>query len=64
MSMRGTKGSHKQDLITMIKIEILKGNIKKASEICDYGKTKYKTGFSPKDFGRYTREVEEMIKAE
>lgn len=50
----------KQQLITMIKIEILNGNIKRAIDLCEIGKKKYKTGFSPKDFGRYTREVTEM----
>ena len=50
--MNKTHGSRKRDIEMLVKIEIARGNIKRAIEICE----RYK--ISSKDFGRLVREVE------
>lgn len=50
--MNRTRCSRKRDIEMFIKIAILKGDIKKAIELCE----QYK--ISSKDFGRLVREVE------
>ena len=50
--MNKTHGSRKQDIETFIKVEILKGNIKRAIDICE------RHGISSRRFGKIVREVE------
>lgn len=50
--MNKTHGSRKQDIEIYIKMEILKGNIKKAIDICE------KYNVSSKRFGQLVKEVE------
>lgn len=50
--MNKTHGSRKRDIEMLIKVEILKGNIKRAVDLCE------RYGISSKDFGRLVREVE------
>lgn len=50
--MNKTHGSRKQDIEMFIKVEIARGNIKRAIELCE----RYR--ISAKDFGRLVREVE------
>ena len=50
--MNKTHGSRKQDVEMFIKVEISRGNIKRAIEVCE------RYGISAKDFGRLAREVE------
>ncbi len=52
--MNKTHGSRKRDIEMFVKIEIVKGNIKRAIEICE------KYGLSSKDFGRLVREIESI----
>lgn len=50
--MNKTHGSRKHDIEMLVKVEIARGSIKRAIEICE----RYK--ISSKDFGRLVREVE------
>lgn len=50
--MNKTHGSRKQDIEMIIKVEIVRGNIKRAIDLCE------RYGISIKDFGRLVREVE------
>lgn len=50
--MNKTHGSRKRDIEMFVKIEIARGNIKRAIDICE----RYK--ISSKDFGRLVREVD------
>lgn len=52
--MNKTHGSRKRDIEMFVKIEIVKGNIKRAIDICE------KYGLSSKDFGRLVREIESI----
>lgn len=52
--MNKTHGSRKRDIEMFVKVEIFKGNIKKAIELCE------KYGISSKDFGRLVRQVEQV----
>lgn len=51
LKMNKTHGSRKRDIEMFIKVEILRGNIKRAIELCE----QYK--ISSKDFGHLVREV-------
>lgn len=52
--MNKTHGSRKQDVEMFIKVEILRGNIKRAIDLCE------RYNVSSKDFGRLVREVESI----
>lgn len=52
--MNKTHGSRKQDIKMYIKIEIAKGDIKKAITLCE------RYGISSKDFGRLVQEIEQV----
>lgn len=52
--MNKTHGSRKRDIEMFVKIAILKGNIKRAIDLCE------KYGITSKDFGRLVREVEQV----
>ena len=52
--MNKTHGSRKRDIEMFVKIEIAKGNIKRAIDLCEM------YGISSKDFGRLVREVEQV----
>ena len=49
--MNKTHGSRKQDIEMFIKVEILKGDIKRAIDICE------RYGISSSRFGKLVREV-------
>ena len=51
------RGSRKQDLITMLKLALLKGDMEKARRVCDVGAKEFKMGFTAKDFEKYLQEV-------
>ncbi|MBO7731005.1 MAG: hypothetical protein J6S67_00580 [Methanobrevibacter sp.] len=51
--MNKTHGSRKRDIEMFIKIELFKGNIKRAVDIAE------RYNISPKEFGELTREVEQ-----
>ena len=52
--MNKTRGSRKRDIEMFVKIEIARGNIKKAIDICERHK------ISSKDFARLIREIENV----
>ena len=52
--MNKTHSSRKQDVEMFIKVEILRGNIKRAIDLCE------RYGISSKDFGRLVHEVESI----
>lgn len=52
--MNKTHGSRKRDIEMFIKVEILKGNVKRAVDLCE------RYGVSSKDFGRLVREVDRI----
>lgn len=52
--MNKTHGSRKRDIEMLVKIEIARGNIKRAIDICERHK------ISTKDFGRLVREVDSI----
>ena len=52
--MNKTHGSRKRDIEMFVKIEIARGNIKRAIDLCE----RYK--ISSEDFGRLVREVESV----
>ena len=52
--MNKTHGSRKRDVEMFVKVEILRGNIKKAIDICE------KYSLSLKDFVRLVREVDSI----
>lgn len=52
--MNKTHGSRKLDIEMFIKVELLKGNIKKAIDIAE------RYHITPKDFGKLTREIEQV----
>lgn len=54
--MNKTHGSRKRDIETFIKIEILKGNIKRAIDISE----QYK--ITPKQFGELVKEVDAIAR--
>lgn len=52
--MNKTHGSRKRDIEMFVKIDIFRGNIKRAIEICE------RYGISSKEFGKLVREVEDV----
>lgn len=52
--MNKTHGNRKRDVEMFIKVEILRGNIKRAIDLCE------RYSVSSKDFGRLVREVESI----
>lgn len=52
--MNKTHGSRKRDIEMFVKIEIVKGDIKRAVDLCE------RYGISSKEFGRLVREVESV----
>lgn len=52
--MNKTHGSRKRDIEMFIKIELLKGDIKKAIDIAEHHH------ITPKDFGKLSKEIQQI----
>lgn len=61
MSMRGNYGSHKQNLITFIRVAIYRNDYDAVRKYMEQGAKKYKTGFTQKDLKKYEEQVKQTI---